>query len=184
MEAMPMRRTGELHAFRWSAAGVRYFITCCTRERRPGLLNADIAGAIRAHVLAADMASDTKTIAFVIMPNHVHWLFELGTRLSLGRVVARFKARTRPPLLQERLAWQRDFYEHRLRPDEDVEAYAFYIFMNPYREGFTPHGVSRTWHSAEPGALRFISLIHPDGSLPIEWIDKPVPACLAIGDDP
>lgn len=70
--------------------------------------------------------------AAVIMPDHVHLLVVLTGRLTLGQVIGRLKAKTRPALQASGLAWQGNYYEHRMRPDDPVEDVIRYIYLNPY----------------------------------------------------
>ena len=178
-----MRRTGELYAQRWSSPGVRYFVTICTHERRGGLEVPPVTEAIIRSAIQSDMQRDTETIALVVMPDHLHWLFGLGGRLQLGRVVAKLKAATRGMLTSTGLAWQRDFFEHRLRANDSLEDYGLYVFLNPYRARLNPaNAVWRGWCCPRPELLRFVSRLSPDGSPPPEWIVEPVPEGLAVGE--
>ena len=133
--------------------------------------------------MAADTQRDAATIAFVVMPDHFHWLLELGERLTLGRIVARLKSQTRAGLAGHALAWQRDFFEHRLRADESCEDYARYVFLNPYR---TARGVKLatpdTWWSSRPEHLHFLSMLNADGTPPAEWLNESFNA-LVTGKD-
>jgi putative transposase len=132
---MPSRRTSALHAHRWSQPDTTYFVTCCTQDRRPGLNNPVVAAVLRTLVMNLDSSHDSSTVAFTVMPDHVHWLFTLGSRLSLGRMIARWKVQSRDALAGAGLVWQRDFYEHSLRAAESLEEYGLYVFLNPYRAG-------------------------------------------------
>ncbi len=69
------------------------------------------------------------------MPDHLHLLIRLTGDMTLSRCVARLKAKTRNALAPQNLAWQQNFYEHRLRPGDTVEEVLRYIFLNPYRGG-------------------------------------------------
>lgn len=78
------------------------------------------------------------TLAFVLMPDHLHWLIVLreGTLESLTRTVKSRSAITinrefewRGPI------WQAGFHDHALRRDEDVKAMARYVVANPLRAG-------------------------------------------------
>ena len=75
------------------------------------------------------------------MPDHVHLLFELGGRLSLDRVVAKWKASVRRAVVG--CKWQANYFEHRLCPGEPAESYAWYVFMNPYKAGLI--SVDEVW---------------------------------------
>jgi REP element-mobilizing transposase RayT len=176
------RRTSDLHTHRWSATGARYFITSCTHERRRGLATADVITALLTAVQSSDSLGDTTTIAFTAMPDHIHWLLELGPRLSLGRVLARFKAQTRTALFTSGLSWQRDFFEHRLRSEESVEDYAFYVFLNPHRANLISSGIWPGWWSARPESLQFLGKLTEDGTPPGAWISERVSDELITGE--
>jgi len=180
---MPIRRTSELHGHRWSAPGIRYFVTACTQGRRRGLDARQQTDLLIGSAKASDALGDTTTIALCIMSDHFHWLFELGQRLTLGRVVARMKAETRNHLAADGLAWQRDFFEHRLRAEESAEDYGRYIFLNPYRAGLVaPNGSWPGWWCPRPELLRFTEHLDSGGAPPPEWIGEAVPRNLVVGE--
>ena len=79
------------------------------------------------------VGSAAETMAFVVMPDHVHWLMQLKDGASLGEAVRRFKARV--SLALRFSVWQRGFHDHALRQDEDVVTVARYIVANPVRAG-------------------------------------------------
>ncbi len=136
------------------------------------------------HAIAEmDKCGDTQTHVSTVMPDHLHWLFTLGCRLSLGRVMARLKTQTRDALGAHGLAWQRDFFEHRLRPDEALEAYGLYVFLNPYRAGLLDaDGHWRQWTCPHPESFRFIAMLNPNGTPPQEWIGASIPTGLSVGE--
>jgi REP element-mobilizing transposase RayT len=70
---------------------------------------------------------------FLLMPDHVHGLvsFPRSQRTILG-VVSDWKRWTSRQLGIE---WQEDFFEHRLRNDENAREKADYILANPVRKG-------------------------------------------------
>ena len=78
------------------------------------------------------------TLVFVLMPDHLHWLLRLG-EAPLGKVLQVFKASSARRINQ--LAglpgpvWQRGYFDHALRAEEDIDAVARYILMNPIRAG-------------------------------------------------
>jgi REP element-mobilizing transposase RayT len=165
------RKTEELHHHRWSAPENRYFVTVCIADRRPGLMATGLRDLILGRVRESDFVQDTETFAFTVMPDHIHWLLRLGHRLSLGRVVGRFKAETRLGLAETQLYWQRDFFEHRLRAEETVERYGQYIFLNPYRaELLKLDAVWRGWLCPKTAQFEFLAQIDQLGFVPREWI--------------
>jgi putative transposase len=167
----PERKTGELHHHRWSAPEIRYFVTVCISDHRSGLMTPGLRDLILESVQRSDSRQDTATFAFAIMPDHVHRLFRLGTRLSLGRVVGRFKVESRIGLAEAGLCWQRDFFEHRLRAEESVEKYGRYIFLNPYRAGLLKlNAIWLGWLCPNPAQFEFLARLNRDGFIPQEWI--------------
>jgi hypothetical protein len=70
-------------------------------------------------------------------------------------------------------AFQRDFGEHRLRPNEEAEEYALYAFLNPFRARLVQWDEQWPgWFSPEPNRFRFLNLFQ-NGMPPREWADWP-----------
>ncbi len=79
------------------------------------------------------VASAVETLAFVVMPDHVHWLAQLKDGACLENVVRQFKARV--SIILGARVWQRGFHDHALRSDEGVAGIARYVVANPVRAG-------------------------------------------------
>ncbi len=135
------RRTSALRRGRQSIAGARYFVTFATDGRALWLKSEEAIAA--AHSICAEMVHERSVamLTAAIMPDHVHLLFELGGRLTLDRTIAKWRTSVRRAI--EGLRWQPNFFEHRLRADEQSEDYAYYLFMNPYRAGLI--GNDKAW---------------------------------------
>jgi putative transposase len=118
---------------RWSDSGADYFLTLCTQDRQHGLTGREPASAILAHAhqLAAEGICHVRTA--VIMPDHLHLLISLGESVELSAAVRLFKGRLAPVLRRASLHWQRAYFDHRLRPEEDPLPIFLYIYLNPYR---------------------------------------------------
>jgi putative transposase len=84
----------------------------------------------------------------VVMPDHVHVLAILGDRLPIGKCIARLKSKTKSSLnaASANLEWERDFYDHRVRPKEDRVAIFRYIFQNPHRAGLCEYADRWPWY--------------------------------------
>ncbi len=129
--ALPRGRVSIPHA--------EYFLTVCTDEKRPGLTSPAAATAILTELRAMDADGAWQLRCAVVMPDHLHALAILGERLTLGQSVGRLKSKTHASLRAvaansaASLAWERDFYDHHVRPDEDRLAPFLYIFLKPYR---------------------------------------------------
>lgn len=140
------RNTGPnaLRRGRSSAPGVSFFVTICVTQREPKLIP-DIAQLVlaEAHLMTSEEVWTLRCIT--VMPDHLHLLFALGVRLTLAQSIARLKVRAKPLLRGKSATWQDNFYDHRLRPGDSIEATIRYIWMNPYRENLIPAEGSWPW---------------------------------------
>ncbi|WP_435628427.1 REP-associated tyrosine transposase [Candidatus Ferrigenium straubiae] len=80
-----------------------------------------------------DIVRQARTLAFVVMPDHIHWLLQLENDGNLSGAVRLYKAKVTSGLGQK--VWQRGFHDHALRSDEDVRGVARYIIANSLRSG-------------------------------------------------
>jgi putative transposase len=75
---------------------------------------------------------------YCFMPDHLHVIL-WGTidTADLWQAIVEFKQRTGFWLGQHRpgISWQKDFYDHIIRKDEDLGAHVRYIAGNPVRKG-------------------------------------------------
>jgi hypothetical protein len=114
------------------------------------------------------------------MPDHVHVLLVLGERLTLSQAVGKFKAcsiRTIRPITPA-FDWQRNFFEHHVRPDESGNAYARYIFMNPYRAGLISRREQWSfWRCSKDVQFDFLSQLDEGVYPPEEWFEEIADSC-------
>jgi REP element-mobilizing transposase RayT len=117
---------------RYSKAGRIYLITATTRQREK--VFGDFAAArMLVGVLKAESAfSGSRTLAFVVMPDHLHWLMQLGQG-ELSSVVGRVKSVSARRL--GRPVWQAGYHDRAVRREEDLPAIARYVVNNPVRAG-------------------------------------------------
>jgi REP element-mobilizing transposase RayT len=144
-DTLPMMREGhaprgaDLRKGRFSETGRIYLVTAVTHERAALFAEFHAARVLIHEMRATDSAGHTQTLAFVIMPDHFHWLFQLTTD-ELSAVVQRVKSRAAIRLNQMMDSqgcriWQRGFHDHALRCEEDMRAVARYVIANPVRAG-------------------------------------------------
>lgn len=121
---------------RYSEPGRIYLVTFVTHLRKP-LFNEFWLGREVVRVLCHE-SMDSHTLAFVVMPDHVHWLVQLNQK-PLSRVVQSAKSFSAKAILKPVKGigpvWQRGFHDHALRKDEDIQSVARYVVMNPVRAG-------------------------------------------------
>jgi len=172
---LPQRKTQNLRKGRRSLLGTRYFITICTKDRRASLADPVASAAILKAWRLQHTDDDYEFHCGTVMPDHIHFLFTLGDRLSLGKSIIKFKAKTKEALCAVGLSWQRDFYDHWLRADDSMEGFAKYIYLNPYRKSLLaldeawPH-----WHVSRDYRPEFLSHLTTVGTPPNEWLGESI----------
>lgn len=123
---------------RASRLGACYTITIVVAGRRPQFGNAVLAALAVQEFRRAACTGMAVPHAWVVMPDHVHWLFELRED-ALSRCVQRFKSRSARAVNAAvgvtGVFWQPGFYDHCLRDEEDLRTQARYIVANPLRRG-------------------------------------------------
>ena len=124
--------SNRLRAGRWSGEGQIYLVTTVTKLRQP-VFHDLFAARELVRVMRADEARDShKTLAYVVMPDHLHWLLELRQG-SLSQLVGRVKSICAKRI--GRRVWQDGFHDRALRKEEDLRAMARYVVANPLRAG-------------------------------------------------
>jgi len=118
---------------RFSQTGQIYLLTMVSIDRSPVFGDLSAARRVTRAMHEPSVGSAAETMAFVVMPDHVHWLMQLKDGASLGEAVRRFKARV--SFAFGLSVWQRGFHDHALRRGEDVVTVARYIVANPVRAG-------------------------------------------------
>lgn len=174
---LPKRQTDALHRGRVSLSGARYFITLCAHRPARERIRPALAKSLLAEMNDVFCGEDARLLCATIMPDHIHVMFELGERLIPGQLVGKYKAQTKARMTAHRVTWQRDFFEHRLRPEEPGSEYARYIFMNPYRAGLIERRAVGPWWRAGK-VVDFDFMAHLDEGMypPAEWIEEPLSA--------
>ncbi|WP_324730733.1 REP-associated tyrosine transposase [Pseudomonas paeninsulae] len=121
-----------LRAGRWSEVGRIYLVTAVTRDRLPLFDDFDMARMLIGTMREDQARGSHQTLAFVVMPDHLHWLLELKQG-SLSHLIGRVKSLSGKRV--GRSVWQDGFHDRALRRDEDLQAVARYIVANPVRAG-------------------------------------------------
>jgi REP-associated tyrosine transposase len=128
----PRRRSIRLPGFDYSTPGA-YFITICTRDRRP-MLSA-VSEVVTACWNEIPQHFPRVTLdAFVVMPNHLHGILVLddlgvGPSRPISVVIGAFKAVVSKRL--RKAIWQRNYWEHVIRSDKALNQIRQYIEDNP-----------------------------------------------------
>jgi REP-associated tyrosine transposase len=116
----------------------RYFLTFCCFERGECFLQEDFNQHFVETLKEQAVAHQFSVPAYCLMPDHVHLLVEaLRVTSNLAPFVKALKQTTGFEFERrtgERL-WQRYYYDHVLRPEDDPDGVAWYIWLNPMRAG-------------------------------------------------
>ena len=124
-----------------------WFFTVNLLDRRTSLLTNEIV-ALRAATQWTRQRYPFQIDAFVVLPDHLHAIWTLppdDTDFSLRwRLIKSLFAKSIPkgewlsPVRRargERGIWQRRFWEHLIRDDEDYSRHAEYCYINPVKHG-------------------------------------------------
>ena len=140
-------RTHCLRRGRRSIPNQIYLITTVTHNREPFFNDLRAGRGVVRALMAAEISA--RSLAFVVMPDHLHWLMQLREGYDLPKVVhfvksisARTVNRTR---CRRGAVWQKGYHEHAIRREEVLQDCARYIINNPVRAGLV----------SEPGAYRW-----------------------------
>jgi len=135
------RKSGHaaLRKGRTSVSNTIYLITATTDNREPLFTHFPAACSAAGCFEDAALLKESHMLAWVLMPDHAHWLLQLGDQDTLCEVIGRLKSassrhanrvlgRTGP-------IWSKAFHDHALREEEDLQAVARYIVANRLRAG-------------------------------------------------
>ena len=167
----PVRQTEALHKGRVSLPGTRYFVTCSAMRPESRLVNTPAASELSRALVRLEDDGDCVVLCSTIMPDHAHIILRQTGRLTIGRTVGKLKSLFMRTSAANGIKWQRDFFEHRLRPEDDVTGFARYVFMNPYRAGLISTRHEWRWWRRGDGECMSLERELLDGKLPPEeWL--------------
>ncbi len=118
---------------RHSQAGQVYLLTMVTLNRQAVFAEFQAARCLIRTLHAEDRLGRARTWAYVLMPDHLHWLMQLGEHVNLSTCVQGVKSLVSRQLGQT--VWQPGFHDRAMRQEEDLQALARYIVTNPLRAG-------------------------------------------------
>ena len=162
----------------WVPGGTYFFtVNLADRSRRLLMENID---ALRMGVAAVRVAHPFETVAWCVLPDHLHVVWTLppgdddfATRWML--IKAQFSRRIENSERlsasrrkhHERCIWQRRYWEHLIRDERDLRNHIDYIHSNPVKHGW----------AQRPGEWRYSSFHRfvREGVLPADWVSSPGP---------
>ena len=116
----------------------RYFLTICTFHRTRAFRKDPVIEGVLMQLRQRAIDHQFVIHAYCFMPNHVHLLLEgLSDSSDLRRFVRDWKQRTAFDYQNATGGdlWQRGYFDHVLRTDEDTDLVTRYVLGNPMRAG-------------------------------------------------
>ena len=152
---MDTRKPLRLSAYDYATAG-GYFVAICTKDRAPILSQIVLVGEGLCALPQPELTDVGRMVEqsieylhnnisglavdkYVIMPNHVHLLVRLAPTNETGghggpplhKIIGQFKSFTTHQYKD--VLWQRSYYDHVIRGEEDYRDVWNYIDQNPAR---------------------------------------------------
>ena len=156
MERLLRRKTIRLNRGVYEKKGQSFSVTICTWNKI--ILSNRFKALIFQTAIEGDLMKKSDLMAVCVMPDHVHLLLA-PIEENLIDLLGNWKSYTTHTVqLQEKFGklWQRSFYDHGLRRDEDLAEIAEYIVSNPVRKDLVENwrDYSYSWHKWMQDARR------------------------------
>ena len=130
------------------AAGATWFFTVNLLERHGNTLLVDEIERLRTCLQVERARRPFAILAWVVLPEHMHWLWRLPSgdsdystrwrriKTDFSRGLPRSERRSKVRQSRgERGIWQRRFWEHQVRDETDLQRHTDYIHFNPVKHG-------------------------------------------------
>ena len=134
----PPPHASALRHGRVSETGRAYLLTTVIAGRRPIFADWRIGRLLVGQLRAEHEAGRVRSLAWVVMPDHLHWLLVLEQG-SLGGLMQRAKSHSaiaiNAALQRSDRFWQKGYHDHAARAEEDLQGMARYVVANPLRAG-------------------------------------------------
>ncbi|MEZ5347429.1 MAG: transposase [Pyrinomonadaceae bacterium] len=112
------------------------FVTIVAKDRRRFFTDKRIAKSTIETLLDLRIERKFNLYTYCLMPDHLHALIGVGeSGLTLGRICGEFKSLSTRKFwnFHDGKLWQREFYDHVIRNEEDFVETVKYIRLNPVR---------------------------------------------------
>ena len=123
---------------RYAEVGRIYLLTTTTHHRFPVFRDFILGRMVVNQFRCAQNLGYASSLAWVVMPDHFHWLIELRQG-SLADLMQKAKSLSTKAVHQATgrkiTLWQKGFHDRALRREEDLVKVARYVVANPLRAG-------------------------------------------------
>ena len=140
------RKRMRLRDFDYSSEGA-YFLTLCLQKKLSLFENHRAKEMVEKWIVEIENKYENVTVdCYVVMEDHVHLILFIteGNQISLSEIMKWFKTMTTNEYIRgvrdrvyepfEKKLWQRSFYDHIIRNDEDLKEKREYVMNNPAKK--------------------------------------------------
>ncbi len=131
-----------------------YFFTVVTLNRAPIFTDENRVEALRQAFRKVKATRPFEIDAMVILPEHLHCIWRMpegdadySSRWREIKKAASRRIGTATNARNERMVWQRRFWEHAIRDEEDWRRHVDYIHYNPVKHGLASSPGAWAWSS-------------------------------------
>ena len=141
-----VRKRMRLRDFDYSSEGA-YFLTLCLQKKLSLFENHQAKEMVEKWIVEIENKYENVTVdCYVVMEDHVHLILFIteGNQISLSEIMKWFKTMTTNEYIRgvrdrvyepfEKKLWQRSFYDHIIRNDEDLKEKREYVMNNPAKK--------------------------------------------------
>ena len=135
----------DLRKGRYSQNNQVYLVTTVTYQRQKVFTDFELGRLVVRAMCFQHQQQKVNSLAFVVMPDHMHWLFSLQNDWGLAKVMQSVKGgsaykiqkirRERSEIGKNQALWQDGYHDHAVRKEEDLQQLARYLVGNPLRAG-------------------------------------------------
>ncbi len=117
-----------------------YFLTLGCAQRSRLLTQRPVVESCIETLRSCSQRHDFAVLAYCFMPDHLHLLVQGGPESDLPQFMKSFKQQTGYSYRRSNSAalWQKSYYDHMLRAEEDIREVARYVTANPVRAALVP----------------------------------------------
>ena len=140
------RKRMRLRDFDYTSEGA-YFLTLCLQKKLSLFENHRAKEMVEKWIVEIENKYENVTVdCYVVMEDHVHLILFIteGNQISLSEIMKWFKTMTTNEYIRgvrdrvyepfEKKLWQRSFYDHIIRNDEDLKEKREYVMNNPAKK--------------------------------------------------
>jgi putative transposase len=118
-----------------------YFLTLCCLDGRQFFTDASVVESVLQTLKLSCQNHGFKTYVYCFVPDHLHLLVQGEEKSDLLKMVKELKQLTGYHFKKSTGTglWQKSYYDHVLRKEEDVQSVVRYILENPVRKALVGH---------------------------------------------